>query len=67
MADVSSTDQLPIKVGQEYRVKLGKSFTFPKENAYHTIKCELFQPLWSGGPINIFVRICLCFVSYNDK
>ncbi len=36
----SWTEQLPVKLGQEYRVKLGKSFTFPRENAYHTIKCE---------------------------
>ncbi len=40
MAEVASTEQLPVKLGQEYRVKLGKSFTFPRENAYHTIKCE---------------------------
>ena len=38
MADVPQT--LPVEFGQEYRVKLGKSFTFPRENAFHTIKCE---------------------------
>lgn len=29
-----------VAMNQEYRVKLGKSFTFPKENAFHTIKCK---------------------------
>ena len=29
-----------VALNQEYRVKLGKSFTFPKENAFHTIKCK---------------------------
>ena len=29
-----------VVLNQEYRVKLGKSFTFPKENAFHTIKCK---------------------------
>ena len=38
MAEPST--ELPVVQGQEYRVKLGKSFTFPKENAFHTIKCE---------------------------
>ncbi len=38
MAEVASTEQLPVKLGQEYQVKLGKSFTFPRENAYHTIR-----------------------------
>ena len=38
MAEPST--ELPVVLGQEYRVKLGKSFTFPKENAFHTIKCE---------------------------
>ena len=33
--------QLPVVLNQEYRVKLGKSFTFPKENAFHTIKCKM--------------------------
>ena len=34
--------ELPgVVMNQEYRVKLGKSFTFPKENAFHTIKCKL--------------------------
>ena len=32
--------QLPVKLNQEYRVKLGRSFTFPKENSFHTIKCN---------------------------
>lgn len=32
--------ELPVVAGQEYRVKLGKSFTFPRENAFHTIKCK---------------------------
>ena len=33
--------ELPgVVLNQEYRVKLGKSFTFPKENAFHTIKCK---------------------------
>lgn len=47
MAEFSSsnvdhtTDQiLPVNFNQEYRVKLGRTFTFPKENAFHTIKCE---------------------------
>ena len=29
-----------VVMNQEYRVKLGKSFMFPKENAFHTIKCK---------------------------
>ncbi|CAI7993730.1 ELL-associated factor 1 [Geodia barretti] len=33
-----------VALNQEYRVKLGKSFTFPKENAFHTIKYD-FKPL----------------------
>ena len=37
--------ELPVVQGQEYRVKLGKSFTFPKENAFHTIKCKLCPKL----------------------
>ncbi len=40
VGDMADVADLPVKLGQEYRVKLGKSFTFPKENAYHTIKCE---------------------------
>ena len=32
--------QLPVILNQEYRVKLGRSFTFPKENSFHTIKCN---------------------------
>ena len=39
MAEAPAAD-LPVVLGQEYRVKLGKSFTFPKANAFHTIKCE---------------------------
>ncbi len=35
MAEVASTEQLPVKLGQEYRGN-----TFPRENAYHTLKCE---------------------------
>ena len=42
MAEPST--ELPVVQGQEYRVKLGKSFTFPKENAFHTIKCESVTP-----------------------
>ena len=46
MAHVVSSDgssvaeQLPVRLGQEYRVKLGRSFTFPEQNSFHTIKCE---------------------------
>ena len=32
--------RIPVELNQEYRVKLGKSFTFPKENAFHSIKCK---------------------------
>ena len=39
MADVPAVAGLQVKVGQEYRVKLGKSFTFPRDNAFHTVKC----------------------------
>lgn len=55
MAELVSTDQLPVKLGQEYRVKLGKSFTFPDENAFHTIKCESVA-IWS----TIHVPITYC-------
>ncbi len=40
MADGASTESLPVNLGQEYRVKLGKSFTFPEKNAFHTLKCR---------------------------
>ena len=40
MSEGAPSDQLPINLGLEYRVKLGKSFTFPKKNAFHTLKCE---------------------------
>ena len=37
---MAEPDLQGVVLNQEYRVKLGKSFTFPKENAFHTIKCE---------------------------
>ena len=43
VADSSSSsvaDQLSVRLGQEYRVKLGRSFTFPEQNSFHTIKCK---------------------------
>ncbi len=36
----TSAEHLPINMAQEYRVKLGKSFTFPEENSFHTLKCK---------------------------
>lgn len=33
-------ESLPVNLALEYRVKLGKSFTFPEKNAFHTLKCE---------------------------
>ena len=36
----SVAEQLSVRLGQEYRVKLGRSFTFPEQNSFHTIKCE---------------------------
>lgn len=44
-ADSSSSsmaDQPDVNFGQEYRVKLGRSFTFPERNSFHTIKCKKF-------------------------
>ena len=38
-AAMAELDLPGVVMNQEYRVKLGKSFTFPKENAFHTIKC----------------------------
>ena len=38
--DMAETELPGVTLNQEYRVKLGKSFTFPKENAFHTIKCK---------------------------
>lgn len=40
MSEGTSAEQLPINLATEYRVKLGKSFTFPEKNAFHTLKCE---------------------------
>ena len=34
------SEGLPVTLGQEYRVKLGKSFTFPEKNAFHSLKCK---------------------------
>ncbi len=46
----------PVIVGQEYRVKLGKSFTFPKDNAFHTIKCKFSHLSDLGRIIGLAVR-----------
>jgi len=34
------SESLPVTLGQQYRVKLGKSFTFPERNAFHSLKCK---------------------------
>jgi ELL-associated factor len=43
MAEGSVGGSIPVVLDQEYRVKLGRTFTFPKENAFHTIKYD-FKP-----------------------
>ena len=43
-----------VVLNQEYRVKLGKSFTFPKENAFHTIKCEPLDSANSFRPMYMY-------------
>ena len=50
-ADSSSSsvaDQLSVRLGQEYRVKLGRSFTFPEQNSFHTIKCKSTEVEFCG-------------------
>ena len=53
--------QLPVLMNQEYRVKLGRSFLFPKDNAFHTIKCEF---IGRAGAINASVSCFAFFFTY---
>ena len=54
-------ESLPVTQGLEYRVKLGKSFTFPERNAFHSLKCKL-----SNSVIFPSKLYCVLYSSLNN-
>ena len=57
-----SESRLPVVLNQEYRVKLGKSFTFPKENSFHTIKCEI-----KSSSYEKLIILSMCLDDFKPK